>query len=121
MACSGRLGDSQGSDFFDLPGSESASRTVSTSDSESSKAAVWVDPQPDQDASGVDLVLVTLRGSGGEEGRGEVYVLRDRGQTRVSVDSTLTLRVNLLVSHCLYHWEILLRCVGYGIGIGISM
>lgn len=75
---------------------------MSTSDSENSKAAVWVDAQPDQDASGLDLVLVTLRGSGGEEGRGEVYVLRNGGQTRVSVDSTLTLRVNLLVIRCLF-------------------
>jgi len=69
------------------------------SGSESSKAAaVWADPQLNEDASGVDLVLVTLRHDSGEKGVGEVSVWQDSDHVQVSVDGTLTLRVNLLVS-----------------------
>jgi len=49
VCCSGRLSEGQGSDFFDVPGSEGPSRTASASDSGSSKAApIWADPQQDQ-------------------------------------------------------------------------
>lgn len=47
----------------------------------------------------MELVLVTLRGSDGEAGLGEVSVRRDAHHVRVAMDSTLTLRVNLLVNH----------------------